>query len=89
MFNDQQIVLDTANAIPTNKVVVRKTETKIVSGQLQGVRGPRGFPGIEALADFVDVSFENLGDGDTMTYDSTLQKWVNTPEEDLVDGGNF
>jgi len=90
MVDETQIDIrgDFTNA-PSNKVVIKKIGNKIVNVSIAGPRGPRGFPGVENLSEFSDILFGTLNNKDILTYNSTISKWVNTPDEELVDGGNF
>ena len=41
------------------------------------------------LAGLTDVQLASLGDKDTLQYDTATSKWLNSPQTNLVDGGNF
>jgi hypothetical protein len=65
-----------------NTVKIISTGIKVVT---VGTQGPRGITG--TLGDATDVTMSNLQAGDTITYDGSA--FVNTPQTNLTDGGNF
>lgn len=73
-----------------SKVVVTRNDTKIVSTGVQGPQGEKGDQGdVTALEDIPGVNIESLNNNDILRYNSSASEWQNTPQDDLVDGGNF
>lgn len=71
-----------------NKVIVTKNKTRIVHVSEVGPRGPQG-PLPATFGDIGDVTLESLNNKDVLQYDTSINQWVNNPQEDIVDGGNF
>jgi hypothetical protein len=42
-----------------------------------------------ALSDLTSVNLSSVADKNILQFSSASSKWVNVPQTDLVDGGNF
>lgn len=73
---------------PQNKIIVQKNRAKIIAFGKVGPVGPRG-PLPESIGQIEDVQLDSLNNNDILQYKAGIDKWVNTPQEDVVDGGNF
>lgn len=61
-----------------------------VSATISGGVGPAGPAGPSgSIAGASDVAIEGLADGDLLRYSSTLSKFQNYPQDELLDAGNF
>lgn len=67
-----------------NAVKISNAGIKVVT---VGTQGPSGSSG--AFADLDDVNITSAQEGDTLTYDSAQAKFINQPQTNLTDGGNF
>ena len=52
-----------------------------------GTQGPRGISG--SLNDINDVAISNPQADEVIKYDASAGAFVNSPQENLTDGGNF
>ncbi|MFM1800976.1 MAG: hypothetical protein RJA81_328 [Planctomycetota bacterium] len=60
----------------------------------QGVPGPQGpqgeaGAGVTMLHQLSDTAISHPSHNDMLSYDQSSQKWVNRPEQAILDGGNF
>lgn len=69
-----------------NTIVTSVQEPTII---VAGVIGPKGEPGTpgESTIGGSSVSILNLASGDILLYSGS--DWINTPQENLTDAGNF
>jgi len=67
-----------------NKVTINNSGLKVVT---VGTQGPRGISG--SLNDINDVAISNPQADEVIKYDASAGAFVNSPQENLTDGGNF
>jgi hypothetical protein len=53
----------------------------------RGPEGPQGEVSASSIGQLSDVMLTNVQNGDLLVYQSS--KFINTPKQDLTDGGNF
>ena len=51
-----------------------------------GPQGPKGDQGNSTIGGY-DISLLNITSGDVLKFGAGA--WINSPEQDLIDGGNF
>lgn len=52
----------------------------------RGPQGPQGPPGNASIGGY-DVNIEDVASGDVLAFSGS--SWINKPQEQLTDGGNF
>lgn len=53
-----------------------------------GIQGPQGPPGSNYIGGHL-VTVTDLSNNDLIRFDSTIQRWVNVKQTDILNGGNF
>lgn len=72
-----------------HSVIVRDGENRIVVQHgLVGPVGPQGPSGSSQIGGYEPV-ISNIQDGDVLAFSGSSQRWINRPQVQLTDGGNF
>ena len=85
-----QAVVSVSNPIAQSAIRVGEQGPAGPRGEV-GPQGPKGEDGagVESLIQLSDVQVFSPTQNDVLSYSQSINKWVNKPEQSILDGGNF
>lgn len=90
VVSSPQLGVSVVNPTAYSTVLVGEQGPQGLTGP-QGQQGPQGEAGagVESLTQLSDVQITSPTQNDVLSYSQSINKWVNKPEESVLDGGNF
>lgn len=79
-------VIEIVDAGSTVEVTQVKNVVEVTEVGIQGPRGPKGDPGDNTIGGY-GINIDGLTTGDVLQFGGSA--WVNTPQTEITDGGNF